>query len=116
MTTRYDIIRHQVVPVIEHTAHRTGALLSAGKKTESDLGDAYSACRAPSTAAALQAFRGSFADELNVALRLAERVITAGATATKDYVMADYHMTAHAHHALEEAIPNPRDHVLEQQR
>lgn len=116
MTTKYDILKHQVAPILQDAGNDTNALALAGKHVSSQLDQVMGACTLPMFSGAVRGYQASVVAELQEALALAARVISAATTATRDYVLADYHMTDHAHQALRAGIPTPQEIKLEHQR
>lgn len=116
MTTKYNIIQHQVAPILQDAAHAGESLGHAGQNVTSQIAQALAACQLPLVAGALQDYEDSVGATLASAVSLASRVITAGATATNDYVQADYRMTQQAHQALKAGIPTAVEIKLEHQR
>jgi hypothetical protein len=116
MSTEYNILKHQVIPILQDTGTQADALRKSGLRLESEIENVRGACQVDIVKGALEVFKSNVMETLYDAVSLGGRVVSGGVAATKEYIMADYHMTAQAHRALRDAIPPPLDPRLEHQR
>lgn len=114
MSSKYDVIKHQVAPILNGAKRDCAAIESAGKSILRTVDEAISASgEGNPVAGALIEFGASTTGYVRDALNLAGRVVGAGFNATNAYIEADFHMTANVHRVLEVGITRPIDHKLE---
>jgi hypothetical protein len=113
----YDIIRHQVAPILNGAKTDCSAIETTTKSVLSTIEEAVTAAGSGNpVAGALTGFGASTTGYLRDALTLAARVVGAGFTATNAYIQADYHMTQNVHRALRGGITTPLEQKLENMR